>query len=62
LRDLGSAVALVLVIEGILYALFPEAMKRAAARTLAVPPQTLRLVGLGAACAGVAIVWLVRRS
>jgi uncharacterized protein len=61
LKDLGSAVALVLVIEGILYALFPETMKQAAARTLAVPPQTLRLVGLAAACAGVAIVWLVRR-
>jgi uncharacterized protein len=61
LRDLGTGVALVLVIEGILYALFPEAMKRAAARTLMVPPQTLRLAGLAAACAGVVGVWLVRR-
>jgi uncharacterized protein len=61
LKDLATAVALVLVIEGILYALFPEAMKRAAARTLSVPPQTLRLVGLVAACAGVGFVWLVRR-
>jgi uncharacterized protein len=61
LKDLGTALALVLVVEGVLYALFPEAMKRAAARTLAVPPQTLRLAGLAAACAGVALVWLVRR-
>ena len=29
MRDLGTALALVLVIEGILYALFPEGMKRA---------------------------------
>ena len=61
MRDLWTALALVLVIEGTLYALFPEGMKRAAARALAVPPQTLRLAGLAAACAGVALVWLVRR-
>ena len=61
MRDLGTALALVLVVEGVLYALFPDAMKRAAARTLSVPPQTLRLAGLAAACAGVALVWLVRR-
>jgi uncharacterized protein YjeT (DUF2065 family) len=36
-------------------------MKRAAERALSVPPQTLRLAGLAAACAGVALVWLVRR-
>ena len=61
MRELGTAVALVLVIEGILYALFPEAMKRLAARSIAVPPQTLRLTGLIAACAGVVLVWLIRR-
>ncbi|MGC2525514.1 MAG: DUF2065 domain-containing protein, partial [Stellaceae bacterium] len=43
MRDLWTAFALVLVIEGCLYALFPEAMKRAAARALALPPHTLRL-------------------
>jgi uncharacterized protein len=58
---LWTALALVLVIEGALYALFPDGMKRAAARALAVPPQTLRLTGLAAACAGVVLVWLVRR-
>jgi len=61
MRDLTTALALVLVIEGALYALFPDGMKRAAARALAVPPQTLRLAGLAAACAGVVLVWLVRR-
>jgi len=62
MRDLGTGIALVLVIEGILYALFPEAMKRMAARTVGVPPQILRAAGLGAACAGVMLVWLMRRS
>ena len=61
MRDLWTALALVLVIEGALYALFPEGMKRAAARALLVPPQAMRLAGLAAACVGVALVWLVRR-
>jgi uncharacterized protein YjeT (DUF2065 family) len=61
MRDLATALALVLVIEGALYALFPEGMKRAATRALAVPPQALRLAGLAAACVGVFFVWLVRR-
>jgi uncharacterized protein len=61
MTDLWTGVALALVIEGALYALFPETMKRAAARALMVPPQALRLAGLAAACAGVVVVWLVRR-
>jgi uncharacterized protein YjeT (DUF2065 family) len=59
--DLATALGLVLVIEGVLYALFPDGMKRAAARAARVSPQALRLAGLCAACAGVAVVWLVRR-
>jgi hypothetical protein len=62
MRDLATALALVLVIEGILYALFPEGMKRVAARTLVVPPQALRIAGLLAACLGVMLVWLLRRA
>ncbi len=61
MRDLGTALALVLVIEGVLYALFPEGMKRVAARTVTVPPQLLRATGLGAACIGVLLVWVLRR-
>ncbi|MBO0737437.1 MAG: DUF2065 domain-containing protein [Alphaproteobacteria bacterium] len=61
MRDLWTALALVLVVEGTLYALFPEGMKRAAARSLSVPPQTLRVAGLAATCAGVILVWLLRR-
>ena len=61
MRDLWTGLALVLVIEGALYALFPEGMKRVAARALLVPPQAMRLAGLAAACVGVARVWLVRR-
>ena len=42
-------------------ALLPEAMKRLALRATAAPAQSLRIAGLTAACAGVALVWLLRR-
>jgi uncharacterized protein YjeT (DUF2065 family) len=34
MRDFATAIALILVIEGILYALIPDAMKRLAVRTM----------------------------
>lgn len=61
MRDLWTGLALVLVVEGVIYALFPEGMKRVAARTILVPPQMLRGVGLLVAAIGVVVVWLVRR-
>jgi len=59
--DLVTALALLLVIEGALYALFPDAMKRMLARMMTLPAATLRTAGIVSAVAGVAIVWLVRR-
>jgi uncharacterized protein len=61
MKDLGTALALVLVIEGVLYALFPEGMKRMAVQMITVPVPMLRAVGLAAACLGVGLVWLLRR-
>jgi uncharacterized protein YjeT (DUF2065 family) len=61
-RDLWTALAMVLVIEGVLYALFPEGMKRIMAQMLSVPPSMLRIAGLVAACLGVAVVYLARRG
>src|SRR5665213_2691548 len=43
MRDLLTALALILVIEGIVYALLPEMMRRLAAHTMATPAQTLRI-------------------
>jgi len=60
MRDLGTALALVLVIEGILYALFPDGMKRMTARLVLVPPNLLRAGGLLSAALGVVFVWLMR--
>jgi len=61
MRDLGTAMALLLVVEGIAYALFPDGMKKLVAQMLPVPASTLRMLGLAAACAGVGFVWLARR-
>ncbi len=58
--DLLTALALVMVIEGTLLALFPGAMKRLWEMARDVPPSVLRIGGLGAAVAGVLLVWLIR--
>ncbi len=60
LADVAGALALVLAIEGALYALFPEAMRRAIARALELPPGALRLGGVAALALGVVIAWLAR--
>lgn len=58
--DLATGLALVLVIEGALMALFPERLKRLTAALLKQPPHVLRIGGLAAAAVGVALVWLIR--
>ena len=55
-----TALALTLAIEGALYALFPEAMKRAMLYVLDQPRGYLRTASVAAAALGVGIVWLVR--
>lgn len=61
MSDLVAALGLAIAIEGILYALFPDGMRRMMERTLALPPQVIRVTGLVAALAGVGLVWLARR-
>ena len=58
--DLATAVALVLVLEGLLWAVSPRGMKRAAERALGLADEQLRLGGLVAVALGVLLVWLVR--
>jgi hypothetical protein len=60
MSDLVLALGLMLVIEGCLYALFPDAMKRAVAVVLEQPSSSIRAVGLVAALIGLGIAWLVR--
>jgi uncharacterized protein len=58
--ELLTAFALILVIEGTLYALFPQAMKRVLLRVMGMPVSSMRTAGLVSAVAGVVIVWLAR--
>lgn len=58
--ELITAIALILVIEGGLYALFPEGMRKMAMQVEKVSPSSLRSAGLLAATVGVGIVWLMR--
>jgi hypothetical protein len=59
-KDFATALALVLVIEGMLYSLLPAVMQRLNAQVSALPVSSLRIAGLAAACLGVAAVWLIR--
>lgn len=60
MNDLFVALGLVLVLEGALYALGPGLVKRMAMMAIDVEESQLRVAGLVAVVAGVAIVWLVR--
>lgn len=60
MSDLIVALALVLVIEGVLYGGLPHLAKRLAAEVLAMPEQAMRVGGLVAVAIGVLIVWFVR--
>lgn len=55
-----TALALILVIEGVIYALFPDRMKKMMAAMQEIPASTLRSFGMSAAITGIIIVWLIR--
>ena len=60
MSDLFAAIGLVLVIEGLLYAAFPTAVRRMMAIAREMPDSNLRAGGLMALVIGVLIVWLAR--
>lgn len=60
MTDLLAALGLVLAIEGLLFAGFPGAARRASANIVSTPEPTLRVVGVVSAAIGVLVVWLVR--
>jgi uncharacterized protein len=60
MSDFLAALGLVFVIEGLVFAAFPNQAKRAMASVMETPETTLRLIGLGSALIGVLVVWLVR--
>ena len=60
MSDLLVAIGLVLVIEGLLWALAPGFGRRMLDAAAQMPESSLRTAGATAVAAGVLIVWLVR--
>jgi len=58
--DLAVAIGLVLVIEGLIWALAPRLGRKLLAAAAETPEAALRLAGTVAVAAGVLLVWLVR--
>jgi uncharacterized protein YjeT (DUF2065 family) len=54
------ALGLVFAIEGLAFAAFPVAVKRAMTQVIDAPDTLLRIVGIVSAALGVILIWLVR--
>lgn len=59
MSEVLTAVGLIFIIEGGLYAVFPAAMKRMMLIVMAQSEEQLRMLGFGGATVGVAIVWFI---
>jgi uncharacterized protein YjeT (DUF2065 family) len=60
MSDLVVAIGLVLVIEGLLWSLFPGLGRKLLEATAGVSEASLRFAGALAVAIGVAVVWLAR--
>jgi uncharacterized protein len=58
--DLLAALGLALAVEGILFAAFPEGVRRAMYEAAHTPSDRMRLVGIMSAVVGIVLVWVVR--
>lgn len=58
--DLIVALGLVLVIEGLIYAVFPGGVRRLAMELPNLPDTILRTFGIVVLVAGVCVVWIMR--
>ena len=59
--DLIAALGLALAVEGILFAAFPDGMRRAMYEAAHSPSDQMRIVGIISALIGVGVIWLVRQ-
>jgi uncharacterized protein len=61
MADLVAALGLALAIEGIVFAAFPDGMRRAMYEAAQTPSGRMRVVGLVSAVLGVAVVFIARQ-
>ena len=60
MTELLTALALALALEGVVYALFPDGMKRFMVYVLEMPETSLRIAGIFAAIIGVVVIAIIR--
>ncbi len=60
MSDLLTALALVLVIEGLVLAVFADRLDVLLERLAEIPPEVLRVAGVVSAVHGLLAVWLIR--
>ncbi len=60
MKELLLALCLAMVLEGMVYALFPNGMRRMLKAFLETPEGTIRLTGLAVAAIGLGLIWLIR--
>ena len=56
-----TAIGLLLVLEGALYALFPDTVRRMMAQISVMPCEKLRIAGLAMTLAGFVIIYFITR-
>ncbi|MFQ5488878.1 MAG: DUF2065 domain-containing protein [Gammaproteobacteria bacterium] len=59
-QDLGAAIALLLVVEGIMPFVSPATLRRALTSMLEMNDRALRLAGLGSMALGVLLLYLIK--
>ena len=60
MKELLLALCLAMVLEGLIYALFPNGMRRLMQVFLEASEAAIRMTGLGAAAVGLGLIWLIR--
>jgi uncharacterized protein YjeT (DUF2065 family) len=60
LTDFLVALGLVFVIEGLLFAAFPDFAKKAFQAVTEAPDHFLRIIGISSAVIGVILIWFIR--
>ncbi|WP_020039022.1 DUF2065 domain-containing protein [Salipiger mucosus] len=58
--DIGTGIAMVLVIEGLVYALAPSLVERMLEALRAMPLETRRTLGLATLASGLILLWIFR--
>ena len=61
-RDFLVGLGMLFVIEGLVFAAFPGAMRKAMKTALKSPETTVRILGLVMAVLGLGLVWFLRRA